>query len=189
MKGLLPVILAIIGLAVGTGAGIFLKPPATAQVGVGPINAENAPQKQEGSGESAKVSSSASKTPEPTKPAHSSEGNNAAENAGFEYVKLNNQFIIPVVSGGKVAALVVLSLNIEVTAGGKETVYDVEPKLRNAFLQVLFDHANSGGFNGEFTSDQKMSDLRGSLLEAAKKILGPVAVDVLVIDIMRQDVS
>ena len=68
-----------------------------------------------------------------------------------EYVKLNNQFVVPVVEDGRVAAMVVLSLSLEVEAGNTEAVYQREPKLRDAFLQVLFDHANVGGFCGSFT--------------------------------------
>ena len=60
--------------------------------------------------------------------------------------------------------------------------------LRDMFLQVMFNHANSGGFDGAFTSGEKMNDLRGSLFQAAVKVLGPIATDVLVIDIVRQDV-
>ena len=36
-----------------------------------------------------------------------------------EYAKLNNQFVVPIVEEGRVAALVVMSLNVEVTAGGR----------------------------------------------------------------------
>jgi len=111
-----------------------------------------------------------------------------ADSGTREYVKLNNQFVVPVISGTKVKALVVMSLSVEVTAGQKEKVFALEPKLRDAFLQVLFNHANSGGFDGTFTSGQKMSDLRSALSETATKILGPIAADVLVVDIVRQDI-
>ncbi len=181
MKKILPVILALFGLAAGTGAGIFLKPAAES------IDAhatsETSTAKDTRDDPHAQID-------EPTEePIRRSE--NETENdtpAVFDYVKLNNQFIVPVVSGPKVVALVVISISIEVTFGEKEVVFAREPKLRDMFLQVMFNHANSGGFDGAFTSGEKMNDLRGSLFQAAVKVLGPIATDVLVIDIVRQDV-
>ena len=85
--------------------------------------------------------------------------------AAPEYVKLNNQFVVPVLKDGKVVSMVVLALNLEVTEGGSEQVYAREPKLRDAILQVLFDHANSGGFAGAFTDGSNLVLLRKSLLE------------------------
>jgi len=184
MKRLLPVILAVLGLAAGTGAGIFLKPTPVVKEKEVAVTAPSKSIKPEGK------KTDPVKTDAPKKIPHrrSKENSPPTANQGYEYVKLNNQFIVPVISGSKVGALVVMSLSIEVTAGNNAVVYKVEPKLRDAFLQVLFNHANSGGFDGEFTSGQKMDDLRGSLFQAAVRILGPIATDVLVIDIVRQDI-
>ncbi|MCB1369171.1 MAG: flagellar basal body-associated FliL family protein [Rhodobacteraceae bacterium] len=176
MKRLLPVILAILGLAAGTGAGLFLRPaPPDVAADHG---GEGAPETGEDQGEpqaDEHAEPPATERPDTTQ-------------SSREYVKLNNQFVVPVVTDAKVSALIVLSLSIEVAAGQKETVFALEPKLRDSFLQVLFNHANSGGFDGAFTSGEKMRDLRGSLFEAAVAVLGPIASDVLVIDIVRQDV-
>jgi len=104
-----------------------------------------------------------------------------------EYVKLNSQFVIPIVEAGRVAAMVVMTLSLEVTPGSAETVYAVEPKLRNALLQVMFDHANVGGFRGSFTDGANLTLLRKTLLEAARTAAGPMILDVLIADIARQD--
>lgn len=157
MRKLLPVILALVGLSGGVGAGIFLRPPA------------NPEDHAEGQHEADPA--------DETKP----------EDGGPEYVKMNNQFVVPVVERGRVTAMVVLSLSIEVKAGNTEAVYQREPKLRDQFLQVLFDHANVGGFNGSFTDGSNLITLRTSLKEAAGLTLGPVVRDVLITDIARQD--
>ena len=81
-----------------------------------------------------------------------------------------------------------MSLSVEVTSGGQELIYEREPKLRDAFLQVLFDHANAGGFDGTFTNGRNMTILRDSLKEIAVTTLGSVITDVLVIDVVRQDI-
>ena len=104
-----------------------------------------------------------------------------------DYVKLNNQFIVPVVEDGRVASMVILSLSLEVTTGGSEKVFAVEPKLRDGMLQVLFDHANNGGFRGSFTDGSNLVLLRKALLEVSQSVLGDMVSDVLIVDIMRQD--
>ena len=40
----------------------------------------------------------------------------------------------------------------------------MKPRLRDSFLKVMFRHANSGGFDGSFTSGRKMDDLKSALL-------------------------
>lgn len=104
-----------------------------------------------------------------------------------EYVKLANQFIVPVMAKGKVGAMVILSLSLEVENGTTQEVYKVEPKLRDGMLQVMFDHANAGGFGGSYTDGANLLLLRKALLESAKGVLKEKVSDVLIIDIVRQD--
>ncbi|RUS59757.1 flagellar basal body-associated protein FliL [Pseudorhodobacter sp. E13] len=104
-----------------------------------------------------------------------------------EFVKLNNQFVVPVVEDGRVISLVILALSVEVSIGSTEAVFAKEPKLRDALLQVLFDHANAGGFKGVFTDGANLILLRKALLEAAQKTMGALVTDVLISNIARQD--
>lgn len=104
-----------------------------------------------------------------------------------EYAKLNSQFVVPVVVQGRVQAMVILALSLEVERGKATEVYPREPKLRDVFLQILFDHANAGGFDGSFTDGANLVLLRKSLLEGAKGVLGAMVTDVLISDIARQD--
>jgi flagellar protein FliL len=188
MKKLLPVILALLGSAAGAGAGFMLRPAtdaapsdshapeaADAEHGAAPTDGDAAPTDTEHAADA--------------KPAadgeHATDGEHA-EN-GPEYVKLNNQFVVPVVENGNVTAMVILSLSLEVSAGSTEAVYTREPKLRDVFLQVLFDHANSGGFRGTFTDGANLVVLRQALLEIARRTLGEIVTDVLIMDIARQD--
>jgi flagellar protein FliL len=105
----------------------------------------------------------------------------------MEYVKLPSQFVVPLMASGRVGALVVLSLSIEVPLGQTDSVHAREPKLRDEFLRVLFDHANTGGFRGTFTESSNLVVLRRALLEAGKKVMGDAVHDVLITDIVRQD--
>ncbi|EET47090.1 flagellar basal body-associated FliL family protein [Thalassobium sp. R2A62] len=164
MKKILPILIALIGTGTGVGAGFFNK--------------------------SNQVSNEA--TEYACGP--SSDGDlvmeepDSVDSSDFEYAKLNNQFVVPVVTDGRVQNLVILTLSIEVAPGEKETVYQREPKLRDAFIQTLFNHANIGGFAGEFTNSNTMDILRHELLVSAKDVFGNLAKDVLIIEIMRQDV-
>ena len=161
MKKLLPILLALIGIAGGVCAGILLRPaPEPTQE----IASEDA--KEEVADEKAEKS----------------------EDTEYEYVKLNNQFVVPIVSTDRVSALVVLSLSVEVPSGQVQATYSREPKLRDAFLQVLFDHANVGGFDGAFTNARTMDVLRRSLKEASYHAVGDLVTDVLITEIVRQDV-
>jgi flagellar FliL protein len=108
-------------------------------------------------------------------------------NEGTEYVRLRNQFIVPVVRHGSVRSLVILVLTVEATTGGSDVVFQHEPRLRDSFLRVLFAHANAGGFDGQFTEAAAMAPLRSGLRDAAVAVLGDVARDVLIVDITRQD--
>jgi hypothetical protein len=167
IRKLIPILLMLMGLGGGVAAGLVLRPmPEPPVAGVDSDDHLSAvPSGQ-----------IASEVP--------------AEGEGEtlpEYVKLNNQFVVPVLDKGRVTSMVILSLNLEVVAGTNEQVYAREPKLRDAFLQVMFDHANSGGFNGSFTDGANLILLREALLEAAQSAVGMIVIDVLISDIVRQD--
>ena len=175
MGKLIPVILALVGLGGGIGAGVFLRPaPAADEHATGGGDPATTESHGEAKGDAPSKDEVADHEGEP-------------EEGAPEYVKMNNQFVVPVVKDSRVAAMVVLSVSLEVEAGNTEAVYKREPKLRDAFLQVLFDHANTGGFSGSFTDGSNLIVLRTSLKEAAALILGTAVRDVLITDIARQD--
>lgn len=170
MSKILPILFAILGLVTGGGAGYVLRPDGHGAE----TTAQSGPRPPASSESQAGVA-------QPDFSSSQSEGRNT------EFVKLNNQFVIPVVVEARVTALVVLSVTLEIEAGNSSKVYQLEPKLRDAFLTVLFDHANTGGFSGEFTASTKMARLRIALNETAKRVLGPFFRDVLITELVRQD--
>ena len=162
LSKLLPIILLIIGTGGGISAGIMLAPEPEPQGATAEVAHENSPAVEE---------------------AHPD-----GEKPEYIYVKLVNQFVVPVVERDELSALVVMSLSLEAVDGMSDRIYALEPKLRDVLLQVLFDHANMGGFRGAFTRSDVMMPLRTALREAAQREIGPDIVDVLIMDISRQDV-
>lgn len=181
MRKLLPLVLALIGLGGGLGLGLALRPGPKTELAANPCG--TAPADAQGASEAGLDGKGST--------AATGEGGTNAEGEGGaatrEYVKLNNQFIVPVVEQDTVQSLVILSVSLEVALGESEKVFKMEPKLRDSFLQVMFDHANSGGFEGAYTNSNNMEVLRTALFETARGILGKTVSDVLITDIVRQN--
>jgi hypothetical protein len=169
MRKILPLLLAVLGLGAGIGGGLMLRPAPMADHDMGDAHDGEADaghaDGDHGEGDHGEVD------PE----------------VAPEFVKLSNQFVIPVLEDGRIVSMVIMSVNLEVTAGSTEAVFAREPKLRDGFLQVLFDHANAGGFRGSFTDGANMVNLRTALMEVATATLGEMVKDVLIVDIGRQD--
>lgn len=161
MGKILPILLAVLGIVGGGAAGLFLR-PAPAEVELTEESQNDAPQDEPVVKEK-------------------------VETETLAFVKLNNQFIVPVVAKENVSALVVLSLTLETNPESTEGLYNLEPKIRDISLRVLFDHAYAGGFDGHFTAPPKLDTLRRSLIEAINPIAGGVVSDILITDIIRQD--
>ncbi|WP_372612832.1 flagellar basal body-associated protein FliL [Aquicoccus sp.] len=160
LKTLIPLLLLMIGTGAGIGGGLYMRPvPPTDPPAEDTADA----------------------------PPERKVGHEDGAGPEQDYIKLNNQFIVPLVEGERVTSLVVLTLGVEIPSGQRERLYMMEPKVRDVFLQELFAHANRGGFRGAFTSAGNLGNLRNSLREAARNALGDLITDILIVDIVRQD--
>lgn len=177
MNMLIPLILLLLGTGAGIGAGVFLMPaPKEVPAAGAELDAEGNP-----CGDPAMAAPAVAEAPA------AAEAPPLPPQSEREYAKMTNQFIVPVVTEGKVSAMVVLSISIEAIPGSQEAIFQHEPKLRDAFLQSLFNHANTGGFADNFTSSGNMTTLRNALRIAAQDVVGDRVTDVLIVDIVRQD--
>lgn len=109
------------------------------------------------------------------------------EQGNYGVVELQNQFVVPLTDGDRVTGLVAVSLAVEGRAGEEDVITQAEPRLRDAFLRVLFDHARADGFRGDFTNGTSMSELRARLDAIAVETIGPIAQGVLITSVARQD--
>lgn len=153
MKLILPLVLAILGVALGGGAGWMLRPP--------PLDM---------------AQSEGDFLPQPPAPI-----------VATETLRMNNQFIVPLIAEGQIRSMVVIGLALELAQGHSVSLPRDEPKLRALFLQHLFDYANLGGFDGVFTSGDALTGLRRGLREQARAELGSAVQDVLITELLRQD--
>ena len=172
MRKLLPLLIALLGLAAGVGAGLALKPAPE-------VAAAECPPPAEGEAAAAPCET------DPFAPVKPAERKPAAELA---YVPMDKPFVVPIFAGEKVTAMVVVSLSVETDTEGAHGVEAVKPRLRDGFLKVMFRHANSGGFDGSFTSGRKMDDLKSALLRTAHEVIPEATVEeVLITEIARQE--
>lgn len=195
VKLLIPIVLALLGLGAGVGAGLALKPAPPPM----PEKSENeacleekAAEPEEGAAaidgvEGGKDPCLETAALDPYAP-EAAGGEEEGDGEPPVFVPLEKPFVVPVFHGDKVAAMVVASLSIATEGEASQVVNAVEPRLRDRFLEVLFMHANSGGFDGSFTTGRKIMDLKTALLSAAREVMGDVPVsEVLITEINRQD--
>lgn len=98
-----------------------------------------------------------------------------------------NQFFVPIVRNGVLRSVMVLGLGVEVAEKRLDHVRSREFQLRDALLRRLMMHANTGGFDGNFTSAPHLRLLGEILLEAAQEVAGEDVHRVLIGDIARQE--
>lgn len=165
MGKIIILLLSVLGLGSGVAGGLFMRPESNLGSAAGADTADGREQFTT-----------------------NSEAEGALDPDQFDFVRINNQFIIPIVDEARVSSLVVLSLTLQVTAGQTDAIYSIEPKLRDELLQVMFDHANAGGFDGPFTEATRMQILRNALIEVSRKVAGENVIDVLITNVVRQDV-
>ncbi|MCB1396911.1 MAG: flagellar basal body-associated FliL family protein [Rhodobacteraceae bacterium] len=170
MKKLLPVLMLVLGLGAGVGAGWVLRPP--------PDEAEVA--HEHGTPPDAHAAPEAAVQTAGT-------GHYLPPVGETETIRLPNQFVVPLIDEGRVRAMVVIGLALELAVGHDFSLARNEPRLRAVFLQLLFDHANIGGFEGIFTSGEALLALRRTLVEAARVEIGPEVQDVLITELLRQE--
>lgn len=163
---LIPIVFLVLGMAAGASAALFMEKSGT-------------PSGEEKTAPNSKTSEKG------TEIGPSENGKEGSEEK--EYVRLANQFVVPVIERGKIRSLVVLTISIETSPGHQEEIFAKQPKLRDSFLEVLFDYSNTGGFAGAFTNTTALQSLKADLTRVARRELGEFVDAVLIEDIMRQD--
>lgn len=161
LKKVLPLLSLLAGLAGGGATAIVLMPDTSAD---------------HGEDNHAKASEAGSEHPA------------APDPNSLEIVKLPNQFVVPVILNNRVRSMVILTVALEVDVAQADVVRTREPRLRDTFLDELFNLAAIGGFKDDVISRETLDIVRTALTKRAQESLGLDAVTVLVTDMARQDV-
>lgn len=192
---LIPIVMALLGAGLGGGAALALRPEAPEDpdeaahedAAEEPAEAEPAAEDHGGHDHAAAAHEQAAPAPAAHGEAHGGEAGGHGAAPFADYYKISSQFVVPVIEGDRTRALVAISLSLDLGTGGRDAALNQEPRLRDALLRVMFDHANTGGFAAGYTGDHRLEPLRAALLEQARAILGPSLKDVLITDIARQE--
>ena len=163
IKFVLPVLSLLVGLGGGGAAAIMLGPAASEQHGAG-VDPSGAAEED------------------------SATHDDGEDEGPTEIVKLPNQFVVPVIVNKSVRSMVILTVALEVEQGQADFVRTLEPKLRDTFLDELFNLAAMGGFRDELISRKTLEIVRAALSQRARDVLRQKTVAVLVTDMARQDV-
>lgn len=96
------------------------------------------------------------------------------------------QFFVPLVRQGDMGDLMIITLTLQTDGASIEPMRKKEHALRDALLRQLLIHANTGGFDGNFTADRNLAGLRLDLQKAAAGVTDLPIKAVLIEDIARQ---
>ena len=168
LQKLLPVIVIVIAGVVGGGGGFFAK---SMMSGGGDKEAAHE-EDSEGHGKEKKKKGG---------------GHGEEDTGSTSYMKFSRQFVVPVVRRGKPKSMVILDINIEVDNSQGESVYSLEPRLRDAILTRLLALAGEDMLPQMLEDVDKMEMMKAALLETSREIMGDAALNVLILDLGIQN--
>ncbi|MBF5079339.1 hypothetical protein F1642_09785 [Paracoccus sp. NBH48] len=102
------------------------------------------------------------------------------------YFQFPTQFFVPLMRQGDLRDVMILTVTLQTDGANLQALSKKEHILRDALLRQLMIHANTGGFDGNFTADRNLVTLREGLLQAAKTATDAPVTAVLIEDIARQ---
>lgn len=115
------------------------------------------------------------------------DGHDGSDSSSVSYLKFKRQFVVPVMEHGKIEALVIMNLNLELNENAPDNVYSLEPKLRDAITRELLTMSDNNIFGKKLTSAESYETLRDTLMRASEAVVPDGIKDVLILDIARQE--
>jgi flagellar FliL protein len=119
----------------------------------------------------------------------SGHGDKGGDSYGGEtdFIKFKRQFVVPVLKGEGVDALILINLALEVPSSERDAMFRLEPRFRDGFIRELLQLSDDGYFDQELTSSDTYEILRETLSRAADDISEGGVNKVLILDLSRQD--
>lgn len=195
VKKILPIVIAVTGLAGGVAAGAVLKPAPEAPMESAEHEADGhatdehgaavAGKDDHGGGHDAGHAPSPKKSHKTAKKDDHGDGHGGYAESDTAYVGLQKPFFAPITRARGKRALVRLDLHLEVEPGMEDIVHLHEPKLRDGFLRSVLAFSQAGGFSTMGEGDG-FDMLRDDLLTTARAVLGPKVHNVLIGEILSR---
>ncbi|MCQ0969117.1 flagellar basal body-associated FliL family protein (plasmid) [Paracoccus sp. TK19116] len=169
----------------GSAGGAMLRGDETViDGGHGEVTAEGHATEAEAGGHDAEPAAAPVKT---AKADMHGGGHGEAGSGAVAWFNFPSQFFVPVVRNGNTDYTMILTLTLETPGEALSGVEALEHRLRDAMLRQLIIHANTGGFDGNYTSEGQLRKLRDALLAAARSAGGDGVDAVLIEDIARKE--
>lgn len=178
MKKILVLLIPVLALAAGVAAGEMLRPgkPETDQADNAAEPATSGPANEKEGYAVEKPAADRAATPDET----------GGATSAAEWFTFPTQFFVPLMRNGDMGAVMILTLSIETSESDLTAMEQQEHRLRDALLRELLIHANTGGFDGNFTAEARLAPLRERLHKAAQAGTDLTVKAVLIEDIARQ---
>lgn len=188
MKNIITAIIAIACIVAGGVGGHFLR----SMSGGDPAAEKSADGKaEEADGEKKDDQAMKADKKSEKKEAKGGGGHGKSEEGGGEggviYFKFSREFVVPVVSGGRVTSLVILNLNLEADADMSQKLFEMEPKLRDNIMTTLITISNDGKTFESMTDVENYESIRSMVMMNLKSVMATGVHNVLIVDLAKQD--
>ena len=192
MKNLITAIIAIVCIVAGGVGGHFLRSMGSASP---KAEAHGEPKSEDGHGEAKDDHAKADKKAKSDSHAKSdghgkSDGGHGKEKSGGDgviYYKFSREFVVPVVTAGRVTSLVIININIEADESVSQKLFEMEPKLRDNIMTTLITISNDGETFESMTDVENYETIRSMLLMNLQSLIGEGIHNVLIMDLAKQD--
>lgn len=184
MKSIITVIITIVCIVAGGFGGSFLRTMTSGSSEPEAGAAEVAGAAEGEKGEDDKAEKNEAKASKPDK----KDGKEGDAAPAVIYYKFTREFVVPIISNGRVSSLVILNLNLEADASMERKLYDMEPKLRDNIMTTLITLSNDGATFESMTSVKNYESIRSTVLQNLASVVKDGITNVLIVDLAKQDI-
>lgn len=104
----------------------------------------------------------------------------------LSYFEFRREFIVPVLSDGRVDALVIININLEVEPSLSEKLFNMEPKLRDNIMTSLVGLSSESYIFKNITDVQNYETIRSVVLANLRAEVASEIRNVLIMDVAKQ---
>ncbi len=123
---------------------------------------------------------------------HAERAHDAAKSSESEskasYFRFTREFVVPQLSDGRVSSLVILHVSLETDSDLSQSLFSMEPKLRDNIMSTLIEIGSDGVTYENITSVESYESIRSLILMNIRNVVPEGIRNVLILDMAKQDV-